>query len=71
MCFRAEKFRIGGRLKTPVQLRKVVNGTEAKATNAATGAVKSDQKLAFNAVGQITTSGYSCDGVGNMAAAPA
>jgi RHS repeat-associated protein len=47
------------------------NRTEAKATNAATGAVKSDQKLTFNAVGQITTAGYSYDGVGNMTAAPA
>ncbi|WP_123655001.1 RHS repeat-associated core domain-containing protein [Curtobacterium sp. ZW137] len=46
------------------------NRTEAKATNAATGAVKSDQKLSFNAVGQITTTGYSYDGVGNMTAAP-
>jgi RHS repeat-associated protein len=46
------------------------NRTEAKATNAATGAVKSDQKLTFNAVGQITTTGYSYDGVGNMTAAP-
>ncbi|MFL0358536.1 beta strand repeat-containing protein [Curtobacterium flaccumfaciens] len=46
------------------------NRTEAKATNAATGAVKSDQKLSFNAVGQITTTGYSYDGVGNMTVAP-
>ncbi|WIB77543.1 RHS repeat-associated core domain-containing protein [Curtobacterium sp. MCPF17_002] len=46
------------------------NRTEAKATNAATGALKSDQKLSFNAVGQITTAGYSYDGVGNMTVAP-
>lgn len=46
------------------------NRTEAKATNVATGAVKSDQKLSFNAVGQITTTGYAYDGVGNMTTAP-
>ncbi|MGN8050944.1 beta strand repeat-containing protein [Curtobacterium sp. 22159] len=46
------------------------NRTEAKTTNAASGALISDQKLSFNAVGQITTTGYSYDGVGNMTAAP-
>jgi len=44
--------------------------TEAKATNAATGAVKSDQKLTYNAAGQITTTGYQYDATGNLTAAP-
>ncbi|MEV7934052.1 hypothetical protein [Curtobacterium sp. NPDC089185] len=29
-----------------------------------------DTKLSFNAIGQITTAGYSYDGTGNMVAAP-
>lgn len=46
------------------------NRTEAKATNATTGQVTTDQKLTYNAVGQISTTGYSYDGTGNLTAAP-
>lgn len=46
------------------------NRTQAKATNAATKAVISDQKLTYNAVGQITNDGYQYDGTGNLLAAP-
>jgi len=46
------------------------NRTQAKATNAATKAVISDQKLTYNAVGQITNDGYQYDGTGNLVAAP-
>lgn len=46
------------------------NRTQAKATNAATKAVISDQKLTYNAVGQITNDGYQYDGTGNLIAAP-
>ncbi|WP_228518143.1 beta strand repeat-containing protein [Curtobacterium sp. VKM Ac-1376] len=46
------------------------NRTEAKATNAATKAVISDQKLTYNAASQITSDGYQYDGTGNLIAAP-
>lgn len=46
------------------------NRTEAKATNAATSAVISDQKLTYNAASQITTDGYTYDGTGNLTKAP-
>ncbi|OII28871.1 hypothetical protein BIV03_01065 [Curtobacterium sp. MCBA15_016] len=46
------------------------NRTEAKATNAATDAVISDQKLTYNAASQITTDGYTYDGTGNLTKAP-
>ncbi len=46
------------------------NRTEAKATNATTSAVISDQKLTYNAAAQITTDGYTYDGTGNLTAAP-
>jgi RHS repeat-associated protein len=46
------------------------NRTEAKATNAVTKATISDQKLAYNAVSQITTDGYTYDGTGNLTKAP-
>ena len=46
------------------------NRTEAKATNAATKATISDQKLTYNAVSQITSDGYTYDGTGNLTAAP-
>ncbi|MDP4332459.1 RHS repeat-associated core domain-containing protein [Curtobacterium sp. A7_M15] len=46
------------------------NRTEAKATNATTSAVISDQKLTYNAASQITTDGYTYDGTGNLTAAP-
>ncbi len=46
------------------------NRLTAKATNAATGAVTTDTALTYNAIGQITTTGYSYDGTGNLIAAP-
>ncbi len=46
------------------------NRTEAKATNATTSAVISEQKLTYNAVSQITTDGYTYDGTGNLTKAP-
>lgn len=46
------------------------NRTEAKATNATTSAVISDQKLTYNAVSQITSDGYTYDGTGNLTKAP-
>ncbi|WP_141399128.1 RHS repeat-associated core domain-containing protein [Curtobacterium sp. 'Ferrero'] len=46
------------------------NRTEAKSTNAATGAVLSDQQLTYNAASQITSDGYTYDGTGNLTKAP-
>lgn len=46
------------------------NRTEAKATKSGDGSQISDQKLTYNAVGQITSTGYDYDGTGNLTAAP-
>ncbi|WP_182066907.1 RHS repeat-associated core domain-containing protein [Curtobacterium sp. ME12] len=49
---------------------KAGNRTRATATNATTEATVSDQQLSYNALGQITTTGYAYDKTGNMTASP-
>lgn len=49
---------------------KAGNRTRATATNATTESTVSDQQLSYNALGQITTSGYAYDKTGNMTASP-
>ncbi len=46
------------------------NRTESKATNVTTGDTISDQKLTYNAIGQITNDGYDYDKTGNLTTAP-
>jgi RHS repeat-associated protein len=46
------------------------NRLTAIATNAATGAETTKTELTYNAIGQITTTGYTYDGTGNLIAAP-
>jgi len=46
------------------------NRTESKATNVTTGDTISDQKLTYNAIGQITNDGYDYDRTGNLTTAP-
>lgn len=49
---------------------KAGNRTRVTATNATTEATVSDQQLSYNALGQITTTGYAYDKTGNMTASP-
>ncbi len=49
---------------------KAGNRTRATATNATIEATVSDQQLSYNALGQITTTGYAYDKTGNMTASP-
>ena len=49
---------------------KAGNRTRATATNATIEATVSDQQLSYNALGQITPTGYAYDKTGNMTASP-